>query len=144
MEFGICALCGCKKSSVEKWAQERSWVLGVGGNNTGKPHKLIYAMEVVKVLPFFDFRFRYIRESAYLRAKRIKRAANVLLSRKFYYFGDKAIDLPNDLQHIIICGRGCKRVSDGDVAKLNKYLRSRYAYGKWGNPNNPKKLRTPC
>ena len=90
-------------------------------------------MEVQKVLPFFEFRSRYIRKGAYLRGKGIDRAANVLLSRKFYYFGDKAIDLPNDLQHIIIRGRGCKRVSDGDIAKLNKYLKSR-PYGTWGSP----------
>ena len=41
VDFGVCTLCGCKKTSVEKWAQEGSWVVGVGGNNTGKPNKLI-------------------------------------------------------------------------------------------------------
>jgi len=144
VDFGICTLCDCKKTSVEKWAQRCSWVIGVGGNNTGKPDKLIYAMEVEKVLPFFKFRSTYVRKSTYLQAKRIKPTANVLLSRKFHYFGDKAIDFPNDLQHIIIAGRGCRKVSDGDIAKLNKYLKSRYAHGKWGNPNNPKKQRTRC
>ena len=144
VDFGICTLCGCKKTTVEKWAQEGSWVVGVGGNNTGKPHKLICAMEVEKVLPFSEFRARYIRKSVYLRAKRIAPEANVLISRKFYYFGDKAIDFPNDLQHIIIRGRGCQRVSDRDIATLNKYLKSRYAYGKLGSANNPKKQRARC
>ena len=144
VDFGICTLCDCKKTTVEKWAQRGSWVVGIGGNNTRKPNKLIYAMKVENVLPFFEFRSRYPRKSAYLRAKRIKCAANVLLSRKFYYLGDKAKHLPNDLQHIIIRGPGCKRVSDTDISKLNKYLKSRYAYGKWGNPNNPKKQRARC
>ena len=81
VDFDICTLCGCKKTTVEKWAQEGSWVVGVGGNNTGKRNKLIYAMEVEKVLPFFDFRSRYIRKSAYLRAKHIGPEANVLMSR---------------------------------------------------------------
>jgi hypothetical protein len=101
-------------------------------------------MEVERVFPYAEFKARYRRKGVYLRRKGILPGAKVLLSRKFYYFGDKAIDFPNDLQHIIIRGRGCKRVSDGDIAKLNKYLKSRYAYGKWGSPNNPKKQRALC
>ena len=45
-KYGICSLSGCKKNSIERWAEQGSWVIGIGGNNTGKSDKLIFAMEV--------------------------------------------------------------------------------------------------
>lgn len=135
-DLGICTLCGCKINTIESWAKEGSWIIGVGGNGTGKPNKLIYAMEVEKVLSRAQFKKDYRRKSAYLRGKAIS-AENVLLSRKFYYFGNNAIDLPKEIQAIIIQGRGCKLVSDNDVSRLSKYLSRRYNCGKHGRPNNP-------
>ena len=146
MDHGICTLCACKVSTIESWAQQGSWVIGIGGNGTGKPNKIIYAMEVQQVLPYKTFRLRYAKKSAYLRGRSIAPMANVLLARKFYYFGDNAIDLPNELQQIVIRGRGCKLVSDKDIAKLAQYLRNGYPYGKHGRPINPppKEERTRC
>jgi hypothetical protein len=43
---GICTLCGCKTTTIEQWAQPVSWIVGIGGNGTGKPNRLIYAMRV--------------------------------------------------------------------------------------------------
>jgi hypothetical protein len=144
VEYGICTLCGCKINTIESWAQKGSWVIGVGGNGTGKSNKLIYAMEVKQVLSRAEFRARYRRKSTYLRGKAIS-AANVLLSRKFYYFGDNAIDLPKELRHIVIRGRGCKRVSDEDILKLSKYLKREHTCGTRGRPNNPpKEQQTRC
>jgi hypothetical protein len=138
VDYGICTLCGCKKSSIEAWAKKDSWVIGIGGNRTGKPNKLVYAMQVDETLPYAEFKARYKQKSLYLERKRIDSAANVLFSRRFYYFGDKAIDLPRELQHIIIRGRYCKLVSDEDAATLKKYLARNYRYGKHGRPNNAK------
>lgn len=145
VDYGICTLCGCKMNTIERWVKQGSWVIGVGGNNTGKPNKLIYAMEVEETLPYVEFRKRYKRKSKYLRGKPIDSAANALLSKKFYYFGDQAIDLPKDMQHIIIDRQGCKRVLDEDVAKLKKFLSKSYNYGRHGKPNNgPMQNRTRC
>ena len=135
-DYGICSLCGCKISTIEAWASEGSWVVGIGGKGTGKSNKLIYAMQVEEVLPFAIFQARYKRKSAYLRGRQIDPAAKVLLSRKFYYFGDKAVELPEELQYIIIRGRGCKRIENEDAIRLKKYLARRYSYGKQGSPNN--------
>ena len=138
VDYGICTLCGCKKSNIERWAKKDSWVIGIGGNGTGKANKLIYAMQVEEVIPYAEFKARYKRKSAYLSKQRNEPAAgaNVLFSRRFYYLGDKAIDLPKELPRIIIQGRGCKLVMDEDAAKLSKYLAERYSYGKHGQPNN--------
>lgn len=56
IEYGICTLSGCKKTTIEVYAKRGSWVIGIGGNNTGKPNKLIYAMEVEDNLPYSEFK----------------------------------------------------------------------------------------
>ena len=141
IKYGICTLCGCKKKTIEVWVKRGSWVIGIGGNNTGKPDKLIYTMEVEENLPYSQFRKRYLGKSKYLGVKNA--GTNVLISRKFYYFGDNAIDLPEELKHIIIDRRGCRHVFEEDVNKLGRYLAARYSYGKLGNPNNSKN-RSKC
>ena len=64
----------------------------------------------------------------------------MLISRKFYYFGEHAIDLPKDLDPIIIKGHGCKSISDESVNKLKKYIEEcgYKKYGIFGKPNKPK------
>ncbi len=136
VDYKICTLCGCKDSTIEVWAEKGSWVIGIGGNGTGKPNKLIYAMKVEETLTYSQFRIRFSLKSKYLQGIARRKTKNVLFSRRFYYFGDKAIDLPHKLRHIIIPGRGCKRVSDSDTTKLANYLAREYRYGKHGNPNN--------
>jgi hypothetical protein len=133
-DYGVCTLAGCKKTTVERWATEGSWVIGIGGNRTGKPNKLIYTMEVADRLACSEFKKKYPRKSEYLNRKPVP---NVLVSRRFYYFGAAAIDLPDELRHIIITGQGCKRVLDEDVAKLAAYLAAQYRFGRIGKPNNP-------
>ncbi|MBS7658122.1 hypothetical protein KEJ20_03060 [Candidatus Bathyarchaeota archaeon] len=123
-------MSGCKKNTVKKWAERGSWVIGIGGVNTGKPNKLIYAMEVEENLPYEEFKRKYPDESRYLQP--CITGLNILISKKFYYFGSNAIDLPKNLKHIIIHGRGCKRITDDDINKLMKYLEGRYRCGKRG------------
>ncbi len=133
--FGLCTLSGCKITTIEHWAEKGSWVIGIGGKGTHQSDKLIYAMEVEKNLPFKDFAARFPRKSQYLRKKLAK---SILISRRFFYFGNAAIDLPTELQHIIIDRQGCKRVSAEEVAYLEKYLSSHFLYGVQGKPNNPR------
>jgi len=143
-EYNICTLSGCKNSkngkrkNIEESAAKGSWVIGIGGNKTGKPNKLIYAMEVEENLPYPEFRKKYSQKSVYLRPKNA--GTNVLVSVNFYYFGNNAIDLPNELKHIIVDTHGCRCVSNKDVSRLKKYIEQcGYAkYGAYGEPNNPK------
>lgn len=134
--YALCTLSGCKKNTIEKWAKKGSWVIGIGGNNTGKANKLIYIMKVDENLTYKEFRKRYPVKSKYLNTKTA--GPNVLVSKEFYYFGKRAIDLPPDLKHIIFDRHGCKRVSDKDVCKLVKHIESLgFNPGKIGKPNNP-------
>ena len=142
-DFGICSLSGCKTTTVERWAEKGSWVIGIGGNGTHRPNKLIYAMEVDGNLLYREFKRQYPRKSRYLNKKPVR---SVLVSRRFYYFGDTAVSLPKELQHIIIYRQGCRRVCDDDIAKLRKFLAARYQCGARGKPNNPqpRKCRSKC
>ena len=134
--YGICSLSGCKKNTVEKWVKKGSWVIGIGGKATGKPDKLIYAMQAEENLTCGEFRKKYPTKSRYLLPKYA--GPHVLVSMNFYYFGDNAIDLPPHLENIIFDRQGCRRVSDEDIAKLQKYLSSKFNREKLGNPNNSK------
>ena len=134
LDFGLCTLSGCKTNTVERWAEKGSWVIGIGGRGTNQSDRLIYAMNVEENLTYPAFATRYPRKSQYLREKSVK---SVLVSRRYFYFGDSAIDLPTELRHLIIERQGCIRVSDTDVSQLEKYLLSNFGYGVHGKPNNP-------
>ena len=131
-----CTLCGCKSTTVERWAEQGSWVFGVGGNGTGRPDALIYAMEVEDT-PSLNFLGRSDKSlAAYLIGRGIARNAPVLVSRRFYYFGDKAERLPRAFNHLIIRRQGCKRVNDSDALSISSYLAGRFLFGSHGRPNN--------
>lgn len=146
--FGICSLTGCKNSkngkrrNIEELAERGSWVIGIGGKRTNRPDKLIYAMEVESNLPIDQFREKYPGKSKYLQGH--MPGTNVLISRKFYYFGENAIDVPDELLHIIIDSQGCKKVLDGDIKKLKIILSKKYKYGVHGDPNNNPEVKEKC
>jgi hypothetical protein len=135
----ICSVSGCKRNTVESWATEGSWVIGIGGKKTGKPDKLIYAMKVKENLSYDEFKKEYVKDGGYLDKRHA--GPRVLVSNEFYYLGDNAIDLPSYSSHIIIRGQGCKGVFDLDIGELENYLKSKgYRYGKWEEPDNMKNL----
>jgi len=134
----LCFLSGCKKTTVEKWAKDGSWVIGVGGNKTGVADKIIYVMEVKHTLPYKEFKAKYPSRGDYLEHK--KAGPNVLVSSHYVYFGDQAIELPKELKGIIQKTQGCKCVSDEDINTLEKHLNDMNTWGKIGKPNNPKPL----
>jgi hypothetical protein len=90
-------------------------------------------------LSYSKFKKRYPGKSKYLQVN--DAGTNVLLSRKFYYFGDNAIDLPEELKHIII-GRGRKCVTEDNVSELKRYIEKcgYRKYGVFGKPNNLRTL----
>jgi hypothetical protein len=134
----LCTLCGCKMTSIEKWATRGSWVVGIGGKKTGKTDMLIYAMEVHETLPYNVFRKTHPKQSVYLAQKvaggAILADAPVLISTHFYYFGDNAKPLRPELATLIHSAQGCKRLTDDDISTLKLVLRGYPRVS--GNPNN--------
>ncbi len=144
----ICSLTGCKvkkkdgRRNIEELAEPGSWVIGIGGNNTKQPDKIIYAMEVESNLTLDQFLETYPGKSKYLIGR--EPGSNVLVSRKFYYFGDEAINVPEGLKHIIIDRQGywSTKVTDEAIKMLKKYFSKKgYKYGVHGKPNNPEKIK---
>ncbi len=136
VEGGIITLCGCKSTSVERWAAKGSFVVGIGGLGTGHPDAIIYAMRLEDTPTLADFIKRYPRRSRYLLNLGIPMDAPVLFSRKYYYFGDQAVALPSSLRHMIINRCGCKKLNEADVRSLEGFLSRRHAIGAHGRPNN--------
>ena len=101
-------------------------------------------MEVEENLCYSRFEKKYPnKHSEYLRQKRLKLGkpgTNVLVSKKFYYFGSNAVDIQRckELKHMIIDRHGCKCISGEDVNKLKRYFeKCGYRnYGVFGKPNN--------
>jgi hypothetical protein len=145
IDEGLCTVCGCKKSTIERWAEAGSWVVGIGGKNTGKPDRLIYAMRVEQTPSYSAFKKADPARAAYLSGHGIASDAPVLVSSEFYYFGDQARSLPQKLSRIIHRTQGCKRLLDSDIDLLKEWLNS-YGCGADGKPNNlaAKPSCSPC
>ncbi len=142
-DYGVCSLTGCKnkktlegRRNIEELAESGSWVIGIGGNNTGKSDRLIYAMETEKNLLVDEFRKRYPGKSKYLVFG--SAGSNVLISSRFYYLGDNAVGLPKSLSHLIESKWRWKCFSDSDIDKLIAHLSAKgfKRYGIYGRPNN--------
>jgi hypothetical protein len=133
----VCTLCGCKITTVEDWAKPGTWVIGIGGNGTGRRDSLIYAMRVEATPTLAQFRRQFPHRAAYLAGRSLKPSSRVLVARHFYYFGNKAITMPVALEHLIIRAQGCKKVADADVTQLDTHLTKLFGPGVHGSPNNP-------
>ena len=133
---GVCTVCGCKSTTVERWARKGSWVVGLGGVGTGRKDSLIYAMQVDDTPPYAIFKEVNPKLASYLDGVGIAADAPVLVSRKFYYFGNRSPVIPRELHHIIHPTQGCKRVTDADIALLKRLVLDKYSVGKHGTPNN--------
>jgi hypothetical protein len=141
VDGGVCSLCGCKTTTIEKWARNGSWVIGIGGNGTTKSDMLIYMMAVDEVLARPEFQKKYPAKSPYLK-NTTPEASRVLVARTFYYLGKRAIPLPNNLKHLVAHRQERKLVTDEDVAALRLHLANHgIPVGVRGAPNRPE---TPC
>jgi hypothetical protein len=153
--FGVLSLCRCKfkgRRNIVPLARKGDWVIGTGGTSkrSAGHGKLVYAMRVDEKLTrweyFMDRRFQQkkpVKTGAYEQ----RRGDNVLphgdfekheqfalLSRHFYYFGAKAIDIPKEFD---IEKRGPafrSRFSTSDISRFIEWLERSYTPGKHGEP----------
>ena len=173
--FGVCTLCRCKfredlrkRKNVVELAQKGDWIVGTGGANTKKSAgngKLVYAMCVDGKLT----REEYYADDQLAEKKPLKTGsyaqkqgdnlapANdferheqfVLVSRHFYYFGAKAIRIPNRFTDLEKRVRGFKNNFDpAYIGRFVKWLNGRFRPGKHGRPcqNSPEepKMASSC
>lgn len=72
-----------------------------------------------------------INEINLLHDTRIDR---ILLSYYFWYFGDKAIELPHELSDAVASGRGCRKLDKELCVKIIEWISERYTIGQHGFP----------
>jgi putative DNA base modification enzyme with NMAD domain len=162
--FRLCTLCRCKfressdkpKNLVEK-ANKGDWVIGTGGANlkwSAGNGTLIYAMRVddkpSRQQYFLDRRFRIKKpkENGTFQQRMgdnlrpannfERREQSVLISRHFFYFGRKAIRIPQNKFPGLECGRGFKykNFKDTYIARFVKWLETETGFkpGMHGEP----------
>lgn len=157
--FGFCTLCGCKfrksarhPKNVVELAEVGDWIIGTGGaSKRGAGHgKLVYAMCVDEKLTrweyFADRRFEKKRPSEegtyeqtqgdnqYPRNDFERYEQFVLVSRHFYYLGEKAKIIPKkfDLEKK---GPGFRNHFDlAEICQFLGWLEKRCEPGKHGDP----------
>jgi hypothetical protein len=135
---GTCTLCGCKYSKKTGWknvielaagdfkAGVEVWVIGTGGmgeRSVGRKGTLVYAMRVDEVLMGNDFFKRYPKK----KPPSAEHGQFALVSRYFWYFGSKAIDLPEEFvgkksQGFKLEKRGSGFRSHFKQAEIDKFL----------------------
>lgn len=163
---GWCSLAICKPR-IRSTARVGDWVIGL---RSRKPKEVIYVMQVQEVLPFSrywsDKRFEAKKPGECQSSDNIYRAdrsgalkqvpnavhgagsivrdlscQNVLLSQRFWYFGDKHQELTPELMHLKHKGRGhsCNSHREGDSEHLARWLGS-LCTGIHGDPVDAAKL----
>lgn len=122
IERGVCILHGCKKNTIEKNAKVGDWIIGIGGRGPGGGkyyRKLIYAMKVQVPSP--------------------------PRSRVFWFFGDKAIEFPDKLYHILLPTKYRTKYfrDETTFSKFEKFIK-RYPKGKIGQHCDKPSIRSSC
>lgn len=159
----VCSLCGCVPN-VESGAQESALVTGICGDNyevkdageerfTKLPKvsrerlrgRLIYVMKVKQNLLYKDFKRYYPKASEYLGKNHVNRC--VLVSKEFYYFGDKAVGISEDknlFSLLVIPKFRLVGIPQREATRLWEYLQSQKKYEKYrnGRYRNPITLKT--
>jgi len=146
--FGSCTLCRCKYSrkaeatqgrkgqrNIVELANEGDWVIGTGGasKRSAGLGKLIYAMRVDEKLTRLEF-FTAFKEKKPERPRgRFQEQKQfALVSRHFYYFGEKA----HNIQRFKLEAnrRGFHYVDPKDFRRFQKWLEKKFQLGRHGEP----------
>ena len=154
---GYCTLVHCKFQGASKYrnivelAKKGDWILGTGGKSkqSAGNHKIIYLMRVDEKLPFQSYLSdkRFIGRNDcrdYFKGNKF-----ALVSKKFYYFGGNALDipkLPSDLQENLE-KKGPKYRKDYPLRRLEKLCKwfsgTYKKIGVYGNPCTDKENKCP-
>jgi len=161
--FGFCTLCRCKfrkcdtsRKNIVELAEpkKKNWVIGTGGANLRKSAghgKLVFAMQVDEKLTREEYynKLKFKKKKPGTCTDEQKHGDNeephgdfekhkqfVLVShpRHFYYFGEKAVDIPKkfDLEKK---GPGFRSNFDQkDILRFVEWLKKEHKPGKHGEP----------
>jgi hypothetical protein len=154
--FRVCTLCRCKyrespkgRKNIVELAREGDWIVGTGGADPRKSAghgKLVYAMRVDEKLT----REKYYADARFAK-KRVGKPLGdneppsgdfenheqyALISRHFYYFGARAIDIPKQApKNLEKRGPGFRcDFAPADIGRFVEWLENRHKPGRHGEP----------
>lgn len=167
---GICTLA-CSKPNIRQSANVGDWIIGTAPSPDNG--KLVYAMQVGRGLTFdmyweqpeYEYKkpskdngcgdniYRKGLNGALVQVKnqshseahfeRDTHVNRVLISKNFYYFGNKAPEIPLKTQVIIHSVQGHKRIRPADnqyiqATRLIEWLQKNFKPGMIGEPGHPR------
>lgn len=129
-------------------AKKGDWVVGTGGasKRSAGHGKLVYAMRVDETPTREEYyrRFRKTRkDSKPPRSDIPKDEQRVLVSQYFYYFGSKAVDIPQTFK-LEKKGPGYRSdFNSTTIRQIVEWLETTDGPGKRGEPCDPEPVRNP-
>jgi hypothetical protein len=152
--WGYCTLACCKPT-IRRTAQKGDWIVGL--SRKAKGNKIIYAMQVERILTFAEYYraaefadkipnqqsikhkcgdniYKPLRNGDFKqhRSKHKEKdkehdlsGINVLISKKFYYFGSQAIGLPKELCGLKVLRGHRNRFSQDVIKKFLRFIAER-------------------
>jgi len=156
VDNGLLSLCICKPK-IRRVAKAGDWVIATGSKQTvSKVPKIVFAAKITKKLSMetyalennnrsdsiYEFDgFSLIHNGSPIHSDEKAQAVdksgiNCLLSEKFWYFGENAIELPNDLYSLYHYGRGHGKINDEEMLNLLENYLLNIPTGIIGEPNH--------
>lgn len=105
----IAMISGCKHSklkpgspnyrkNIEESVEEGSWIIGIGGNNTKHTDKIIFVFQVEEIQFPDTLLSHYPQFRGFHKKYHRQFGPRVLISRKFWYFNENALEPPINLK----------------------------------------------
>lgn len=156
VDNSLLSLCICKPK-IRRAANAGDWVIATGSKvRVSKVPKIVFAAKITKIISMetyalednkrsdsiYEFDgFSLIHNGSSIHSDEKAQAAdksglNCLLSHKFWYFGQNAIELPSDLYSLYHYGRGHGKINDEQMLDLLENYLSKISDGVLGKPNH--------
>ena len=155
--FDTCTLCRCKYGeklertkgkegprNIVELAEVGDWIVGTGGksNRSTGNGTLIYVMKVDEVLTREDLGKKYPEKKSEPPKYNFEKCKQfALISRHFWYFGSKAVSIPERFKRkepngfiLEKRGQGFRCIEPENFDKFYKWLKKKYSLGKHGKP----------
>ena len=156
VDNGLLSLCICKPK-IRRVAVPGDWVIATGSKvRVSKIPKIVFAAKITKKISMETYALEDNKRSDSIyefdgfslihngspihrneKAQAVdKSGRNCLLSQKFWYFGQNAIELPNDLYSLYHYGRGHGKINDTKMLGLLENYLSTISSGVLGKPHH--------
>lgn len=156
--FGDYCTLACCKPVIRRTAKPGDWIVGIGSVNNVGNDKIIYVMEVTEKITFNEYykdnRFQNRIDNIYQKhqdewvqktnpyhgkddIEHDTKTEYVLISDNYFYFGKKAVQIPEEFRNFIKGGRGHRKTYSPEfIQELIRWIKNNYSQGIHSMPSN--------